>query len=125
MGAIANESLLKRKQTYLEKVEAQIQAAKVELAIASDTMKKLETIQNKLVLEIQQLKAQSKDLIVSEHAILRYLERIRGINMDEIRNEIAGAELRNQVKVLGNGTYPIGGGAKAIVKNNVVVTVEA
>lgn len=65
----------------------------------------------------------SKEPIVSEHAILRYLERIGGLDLEEIKNKILTTEIKNIISTLGgNGTYP-NEGFKVIMKDNIVTTI--
>lgn len=63
-------------------------------------------------------------LKVSEHAILRYLERSEGLDIEEIEKKILTEELVNLTEKLGgSGTYPIGD-VQAVLKNNTVVTIK-
>lgn len=63
-------------------------------------------------------------LKVSEHAILRYLEREEGLNIEEIEKKILTEELINLTEKLGgSGTFPIGD-VCAVLKNNTVVTIK-
>jgi hypothetical protein len=73
----------------------------------------------------QELARLSQRIVVSEHAILRYLERVRGIDLDDIKKEILPEHVEAQVRTLGNGTYPVGQTHKARVQNNVITTVTA
>lgn len=60
---------------------------------------------------------------ISEHAVLRYLERVKGIDVADIEKEILSPEILEMVKKLGgNGTYP-GNGYRIIMKNYTVTTV--
>lgn len=59
----------------------------------------------------------------SAHAVLRYLERKLGINLDEIRAEILNEQILAQIEQFGSGKFPLDGGLKAVVKQNVVVSV--
>lgn len=70
-------------------------------------------------------KLTNDNIIVSEHAVLRYLERVEGINISEIKEKILNNDLINMYKTLGNGTYPINrsNNNKAIIKNNIVITI--
>lgn len=61
--------------------------------------------------------------MVSDHALLRYLERVKGVDVDALREEILGEGRREAVQKLLNCKLPIGGGAKLIVQHRVVVTV--
>lgn len=63
------------------------------------------------------------NIIVSEHAILRYLERIEGLDLKKIQGKILTKEVRAGHKALGNGKFPEGN-FQVVIKNNVVVTVQ-
>jgi predicted transcriptional regulator len=68
-------------------------------------------------------KIREKDLTVSDHAVVRYLERIEGLKVQDIKEKIK-ASIEEYVNTLGNtGKFPIGDGAQAIVEDNVVVTI--
>lgn len=64
-----------------------------------------------------------KKLTVSDHAILRYVERVMGIDIEQIRNTIASEKVEQTVATLGDSKVPLGNGAYAVVKNHSVVTV--
>jgi hypothetical protein len=68
-------------------------------------------------------KLESNQIILSEHAILRYLERVENIDIEEVKNKILTEEFKKQFSVLGDGKYPIGNKFFARVKDNVVVTI--
>ena len=61
-------------------------------------------------------------LKVSDHAIVRFLERLNGINIEEIKKQIATESVKNNAKFFGDGKYAIDCG-QAIVQDNVVVSV--
>lgn len=64
-----------------------------------------------------------KTIRVSEHALLRYLERVKDINLEEIEAEIISEEVQAMVDTLGgNGNYPCRN-YKVCLKNFVVTTV--
>lgn len=58
---------------------------------------------------------------VSDHAVLRYLERVRGINIQAIRNEILTPQ-RVELMALGCKTIK-GNGYELVIKNYTVITV--
>lgn len=62
-------------------------------------------------------------IIISEHAIIRYLERIENIDIEAIKDMIVDEKTRGAINVLTSGTFPIKGG-KIEVINNVVTTVK-
>lgn len=71
--------------------------------------------------EINQL--QNSNIIVSEHAILRYLERSKGVDIEVIKNEILTESTRLLILKMGNGKYPVGQGLRVCVKNNTIVSI--
>lgn len=62
---------------------------------------------------------------MSEHALLRYIERVYGIDMDELRALILSDTLVRCADTLGDGRFPVAPGIKGVVKNRVVVTIIA
>lgn len=60
---------------------------------------------------------------VTDHAVLRYLERVCGVNVEQVRNMILSPENRKTIARLGNGKFPLGNGCTAVVVNEVVVTI--
>ena len=69
--------------------------------------------------------ARSRDMkvSVSDHAIVRYLERVKGMDIKAIRKEILPKHMSKAVSQLGNGFYPVGDTHRVRVKGGVVVTV--
>lgn len=63
-----------------------------------------------------------KKIVVSEHAILRYIERIMGVDLEEVRIKILPEDKKEMIKTLGNAKYPINGHS-IVVKDNIVITV--
>ncbi|GEM_PF-3178609 len=60
---------------------------------------------------------------ISDHAIVRYMERIKGVNISEVENEILTPNVLALIEKLGpNGTYP-NENFSVILQNNVAVTV--
>lgn len=75
--------------------------------------------------EVEQLKKKAIDPIVSEHAILRYLERVVGLDIEAHKRVILPPETIEQIKKLGNGVYPVRGpkNFKIRVQGGTVTTV--
>lgn len=60
---------------------------------------------------------------VSEHAIVRYFERVKGFNISDIEKDILTEEVLNLVEQLGGtGTYP-NKDFKVLMKGNTVTTI--
>ncbi|SEW21711.1 hypothetical protein SAMN05428988_3240 [Chitinophaga sp. YR573] len=62
------------------------------------------------------------NVIVSEHAILRFIERVQPLPPSEVAARILTPSLKNMVLTLGNGTYPVDD-FLVKVRDNIVVTV--
>jgi len=60
-------------------------------------------------------------LDISDHSIVRYLERGLGIDLDELKKDMMPDV--KAVRTLGDGDYPISKGCKARVHNNRIVTI--
>jgi hypothetical protein len=121
--SIATAQELKGCQSQLAKATADAkvaQAAQVsaqrEYAQAINKVKALEA-------KITELQSASVEPIVSEHAILRWLERVNGLNLDNIRTVILGDGTAEKIKFMKSGRIPKDG-STLIIKNNTVVTVE-
>lgn len=61
-------------------------------------------------------------MIISEHAMLRFIEREIGIDMEELQERILPSKNMKAISKLGDGEFPIGN-HKVRVRNNTVVTV--
>ncbi len=59
---------------------------------------------------------------VSDHAVVRYLQRVYKLNLSNIKSEIATPELLKKVVERGDGTYSIGN-FSVIVSDGVAVTI--
>jgi len=117
------ESELKKLQTQRNKLLLQMEDIKRQKASLSEESVFINNQIQKLDRDIKKLQdSKTDELIVSEHAMLRYIERVIGIPLDDIKAKIATSSVINVAKTLGNGTYPVDG-FKVKVIDNVVVTV--
>lgn len=114
--------LLKGLESQLHKAESEVALCKVELLSKQkeyDTLRKnLNTIKEK----ISKLTS-NKEIIISEHALLRYVERVLNIDVEEISNSILTDQFKTLVYTLGDGKIPLNNDFTAIVKDNVVTTI--
>jgi len=115
---------LKGLQVRLEKATADRNALHAEAAILLEKEKQLDSLKRILSSEIKTLQDKNKTPIISEHALLRYIERVKGIDLEVLKKEIMTPQLATLIREMGNGKHPSGGGFKAIVKNNTVITIE-
>lgn len=110
---------LKQLKTQETKHLAELQAAKAEQAAASQrvtfAMDRLSATRREIT------KAVPKCITVTDHAMLRLLERKYDIPVDRLRDSVA--ERVQKFGGLGDGRFPIGDGMRAVVKDGTVVTV--
>lgn len=63
------------------------------------------------------------DKKITDHAVLRYIERVMGMDVEGVRRTMLTAEQRAWVQRVQTGSFPIGDGHVAKVVNGVVVTI--
>ena len=101
--------------------EADIEALKKEAGIISDSLFKAKGQLKAIAQEIEGLK--KKNPIVTEHAVIRYMERAMGLDLEEVKSQILNDRVRQQIDVLGNGKFPIGNGFRVVVKDMSIVSI--
>lgn len=113
---------LKQLQSRKAKLEVDLKGKRKDLGSIQNEVKNMESqlceIQNKIK------SISDSDIVVTEHAIIRYLERCKGLDLDAVKSEILSEERRKMIKAMGNGKFPIGDGARIVVKGNSIVTIE-
>lgn len=86
-------------------------------------LRQKETECRKLRQQLKNMRKQFK-LKVTDHAMVRYMERHYNINMAHVEEELITPDVVKFYKELGDGTYPTGLGAtRVVIENGVIVTV--
>lgn len=110
--------LLETLRIKQQETETELSAIKKEHKVRLDKIRDI-----KRQLEKLKKKNQPKEIVISDHALIRYMERVLGADVKELKDKLITDNLRNQVATLGpTGTYAAGE-HKLIIKNNVVVTI--
>ena len=113
---------LKRLQSLLNQLQLDfktLQESQSRLKMENETKRKqIQEVEEK----IQTLKGSHETIIISEHAIIRYLERVYGLDLEKIKEEILPASIAVQAKRIGNGRYGVTGHT-VLIKDNVAITV--
>jgi len=131
MTAFSSEEL-KQLQTRLSKAKAKLKSKRDELHEVQREVNERLAVVDELKQEIHLLQMKQATPTVTEHAILRYISRVLGIDLDEIRDRILTESVVKQIQTLGNGTYPVESKDekgnrrypfKVKVKNNTIVSV--
>lgn len=115
-------ALLKQLQSQLDGLNKTIQAADEAIKQQKDEVSRMHARRAKLQHQIQNLSAKGT-IVISEHAILRYCQRVLGLDLDAVRAEILDDETRGLIQNLGNGTYPVGTSHRVKVRGSTVTTV--
>ena len=74
--------------------------------------------------QIVTLKSSTAEPVVTEHAMLRYLERVKGLDLASLREEMLSEAVSAQIKALRTCRVPLGKGAHLVVEENTVHTAE-
>jgi hypothetical protein len=61
-------------------------------------------------------------VMISDHAVLRYLERVKGVDIASVREEMRTAGLSAAIAI-GADTVKLGNGCRLKITNETVVTV--
>lgn len=117
-----NAHELKALQVQLTKAQAEEKAEKENLTAAEGKYKAAKARTAALKARIESAK-QSEEPMVTEHALLRYIERVYGVDLEEIKNQILTPTTIKAIKTLGSGKYPLQAGGKAVVKGLNVISV--
>lgn len=114
--------LYKQLQSQLNKMISDAEALKIEVSNKEQEYKqKLDAIK-KLKSEMSKLN-DTKVCRVSEHAVVRYFERVKGFNIEQVEKEILSDDVMKLAEHFGgNGTYPVNG-FSVVMKNYIVTTI--
>lgn len=118
---MAAENALKGYQTKLNNLNKDLDKLKKESSVTNSKIVKKRRDIADVVSRINTL--HNGRVVISEHAIIRYLERVQGINIEAIKDMMLDDKTRGSINVLTSGSFPIQGGS-LIVVNNVVTTVK-
>lgn len=120
---------MQKEQKTIKELQSQVQALKGEVSALTTliTTKQRELSTKKKIIDEIESKIRSfatvHTPIISEHAIIRYYERVCGVDFTPIKNEILSSDVQKMLTTLGgNGTIP-NNGYKVICKNYVVVSI--
>lgn len=122
MSGIKHTHKLKNLHSQKTRLELQVKSLDEE---RRETARKYDESLKKLkMVESQIEQHHTKEISVTEHALLRYFERVLGFDLEEIKEKILSEELEEHIDTLVSGKFPIGDGKYAVVKNRVVITIE-
>ena len=120
---IKDSTTLKSLETRYKSVETKRKILIKEIEEKQIEASKLKRELGKIKQQIENLKSKDNGkIIITEHALLRYIERVLGINLNELQQRILDESDMKTIRSLGNCTYPKDG-FKLKIKDGKVLTV--
>lgn len=120
--------LIKSYQAMVEKLESDcaalqsyVSTQQSELAMKKKTLQKLNEKLERLI------KPNDGEIYVTEHAVIRYMQRVLNIDFDKFRKEILSEKVQMQIIEIGDGNFPIIVNDKSftlVVRNGHVITIK-
>ncbi len=117
---------LKGLESQLAKINGELTVNKGELQSINRAYDAKLVVKKNIEDKIRKLKSRNNKPTVSEHAIIQYLQRVKGVDINAITHEILTENLKHQIQVCGNCKVPSTVNnvrILTVVKNNTVVTV--
>ena len=124
MSTITAKTELKALQRRKTESDARLKQFFEERVEISQRINQEQQLNHSILQAIVQLKDSQKEPIVSEHAQLRYLERVLGMDLAELSKKVLPEDVIARIKQLGDGTYSVDT-HKIKVRGGVVVTIFA
>ena len=119
------EKQVKSLRSQISKKKDAIKAVQMEISHCQKEHSRLVNEKNSLQNKLRHLLNKKEIIEISDHAVVRYLERIEGVDLSYIRDCILTDEFMRVFKQLSDsGEFPSGTGFVVVVRNNRVVTVK-
>ncbi len=107
-------------------IQAQLQEARIKMETLKRAVSDSQADYMKAKYEVERLvKKQihlSQPLGVTDHALVRYMERVMDIDTEELRKELIAA-VKEYHSTYGDGVFPYKG-YEVVVKNNSIITIK-
>lgn len=118
---------LKRLQSERYVLEHEISIARNQGQMESEAIERLRLQLTSVIREIAVLENQAPEVVISEHALMRYVERILGYDMEVLTEAVLPGPTRKLIASMGSGVYPVTNAAgqqfRIRVQGTVVTTV--
>jgi hypothetical protein len=112
------KSLETQKTKYIIELSGIDNQKKELMQRATELENKIRKINN----QINSLYSKEDGVIFTEHSILRYLERIEGIDIEKIKSKIVDKKTEEIIKTIGSGKISVNG-FYIVFKNKKIITV--
>lgn len=117
-----------KKSQELKQLQSRKSKLEVKIKDLSITAKESQRDYSKAMGQLKAVEQEIKgfadvEVVVSEHALLRYMERVMGFDLEMVRSAILNPDNLMMIQKLGSGRYPLPGGGRIVVKDNVIVSI--
>ncbi len=125
MGQLENVQKIKGFKSQIEKLKAERELIKQEVSVKQQQTNMIK----KQILEIESKIKKLENIIetepkVSEHALLRFLERKHQWNLETLSDYLISPKIKQMLNTLGgNGKYPHEGGFTIVFKDYTATTI--
>lgn len=117
------ERKIKGLRSQLKILEGDAQALKIAVSNAQKEYQAKRNLIKSIKAKIESFENEYKSIRISEHAIVRFFERVKGFDIKSVEKEILSKEVLDLVEKLGGtGGYP-NKGFKVVMKDHVVTTI--
>lgn len=123
MSAVRTDAELKGLRSRKVQLEAEIEQAGAELREANAAQAQRRERLAAILKQIADLEFVNRDVTITEHALLRYLERARGIDLEAVKKEMLSPRVEAAIRNLGTCNIATDNGVKLVVKGRAVVSV--
>ena len=103
---MTNEKLIQLEQEKKD-TETEIELLAAEEKLVPRKLAKARSNLGSLNGQIKRAKVKPKGDIVSDHALIRYIERIAKTDIEALKEIVCPQNVRAQIEVLGNGEFPV------------------
>lgn len=83
--------------------------------------KELNELRKKLAVILVKLNSKPNNIQITDHAMIRYIERVLGVNVKAIKEKILTQTVLDAIKL--GATSVTSNGAKLTIKNNTIITI--
>ena len=117
---IKSAQQLRRRMDELDKEEKEIGR---QILTLGERVKIIEKDRARLQAQLDEFEKEHP-IELSDHAVLRYLDRIEGINIGAVKARVLDKRTREAIKTLGgSGTFPVGTSHRIVAKKGKIITV--
>jgi ABC-type Zn uptake system ZnuABC Zn-binding protein ZnuA len=119
MSRVDKQFRLKELETIIPQLKGERKRAQAEAALFTSKVAKLENEQRDILIS---LTTEKKEITVSDHALVRYLERKYGFDFEQYRKEIL-TPIAKQAIQAGVTSIKVGGVSFKVSNNTIVTTI--